>query len=100
MAKTRAGKEIWLDWLGAVKILDRNDVQLCTLPKNRGRLPLKGRGAKARTGHNYFVVRDGKSVGYLTAATRAVTARLYVTPETQLCVQSHDAREKLSGRHL
>lgn len=87
--------EVFLGWLAAVLNLRENEVLPCSLPKADEGLLLTGRGTKTQTGHKYFVVMDGESLGYMFTVTGEVSAHVYVTPWLHVYVHHNNAQKKL-----
>lgn len=75
-ARTRAGLEVWLDWLAAVLDQDDNGLSQCSLSRTDGNLLLTGCCVVAHTAHNEFLVRDERSLVYFFTWKGAVSAHL------------------------
>lgn len=85
-ARTCAGMDVWFGWFAAVLKLNKNGVLPCSLATTGERLLLRGRGAKAQTGHRKLAVTDEESPGYSFTVTGEVGVYLYVTPGSHFCV--------------
>lgn len=84
-----------LSWLAAVSNLSGITVLQSSRLRTGERLLLTGRSAAKQTGNKSFAVRDAESPGYFFVVTGEVSAHLYITLVSHLCVHCSAAEKKL-----